>query len=146
MGFFSRIFSSFSKSRKLSEISDRVSKNKDNLKSGNIYDHMDNKSWVVEQTLDIAMKTEHLIDLIDHYDTDREELKKIFESLESGGAGQIVRGHYVPSSYLAFFATLNFVLETRSSLIGESKDREETVMICNRLVKYFENNETGSII
>jgi hypothetical protein len=146
MGFFSRIFSSYNKSKKLSEITRKVKEKSKKLEEGGIYEYMTESKDIPENTIDIVMETDQLKKLIEHYETDREELEDIFSALERGGAGQIVNGHYVPSSSLAFFSTLNFVLEYRESLIGDESSREEIITICDRLVRYFRDNETGDIL
>lgn len=146
MGFFSRVFNSYSKSKKLSEITRKVKERSKKLEDGDIYEYMTGPNDIPEKTIDIVMETDQLNKLIEYYETDRKELEDLFHALEGGGAGQIVNGHYVPSSSLAFFSTLNFVLEYRDSLIGSESKRDEIIIICDRLVSYFRNNETGDIL
>ena len=74
--------------------------------------------------------------MIDHWKVGPAELKDMYKHLIGAGAGQVVRGHCVTASTLAFAPALGYILQ------GVSEDRSWRDM-AYRIVTYFEQGETG---
>jgi len=82
-------------------------------------------------------------EIMRRYGATGQTLKKIYGTLRVMGAGQWVRGHWVPASALAFGPSLTFVLESTRN--GQDRDEQLWTYVAFRLITYFERGEIGTI-
>lgn len=75
--------------------------------------------------------------IVEKYKSSRYELNLVYTQLLKSGAGQWVKGHYVPVSTFGFGFTLDFVLR--------HKDDKDFTQITHKLIDYFEKNDMGPI-
>ena len=135
MGFFS----SFKKSSNLKRISKVLGQTTD-FQSGDVLRSMretsSNKDKALEELLDICENDKQLSQVIEKYNSNREELKKIYSKLLINGAGQWAGGHLCCASALVFTSTLEYVLENKDSI-----GIQEGITI----VDYFEKGRLGKV-
>ncbi|MBD0833745.1 hypothetical protein [Aestuariibaculum sediminum] len=68
---------------------------------------MSDKDLYTEELLTLLSKDKATINLLADYKLKFDDLRVMISTLEQHGAGQIVRGHYVAVSSIAFVDTLN---------------------------------------
>ena len=140
------LFSSFKKSsnlKRISKVLGRLSyeeaKSK-NLSGSDLMKHMFDSSEETEKAeqelLDLCENDKQLSKVIKSFNSNREELKKIYSALVGNGAGQWARGHYCAASALAFVSTLEYVLVNKDSI-----GMQEAFII----VDYFERGKLGKV-
>ena len=89
-----------------------------------------------EQLLDLCENDKQLSKIIEKYNSNRNELRKIYQDLIANGAGQWAAGHFCAASALAFVSTLEFLLQNKKS-IGAG--------VSYIIVDYFETGKLGSL-
>ena len=90
-----------------------------------------------DQLYDLCDTDPQLKGVLLRYEADRSTLDQVYSKLIKNGAGQTVRGHFVPASALTFALTLEYVLS--------HKDDDDFYMVAARLVQYFGDNESGPL-
>jgi hypothetical protein len=69
-----------------------------------------NKNVLLEKLFELLKSDKKTTQLLSLYNRDFNDIRKIITVLEKTGAGQIVKGHYVPISSVSFLAQLEFIL------------------------------------
>ena len=69
-----------------------------------------------EELLDLCENDKQLSKIIEKYNSNRNQLKKIYNNLLVNGAGQWAGGHFCAASALAFVPTLEYVLQNKKSI------------------------------
>ena len=72
---------------------------------------MKKRELYTEQLLTLLANDKHTTDLLTQYKRTFDDIRKIITKLEIIGAGQIVKGHYVPVSSISFLQQLHTILE-----------------------------------
>ena len=90
---------------------------------------------------------------LDEYKVDKERFKRIYGNLVIAGAGQWIKGHWVPASSLVFGSTLEYILEELEKHKGE--DLNSSIPLSNipgywmeiafNLIEYFEKGKMGRV-
>lgn len=65
----------------------------------------------IDELLTLLAKDTQTTNLLKSHGRTFDDIRKIISLLESTGAGQIVKGHYVPVSSIAFLGQLRIILE-----------------------------------
>ena len=138
------LFSSFKKRSNLRRISKELdgtlhyleAKSQGLSESDLMYAMLDKPKKAEEQLLDLCENDKQLSKIIEKYNSNRNELRKIYHDLKVSGAGQWVGGHYCPASALAFVPTLEFVLQNKKSIGAR---------VGYIIVDFFETGNLGSL-
>jgi hypothetical protein len=72
---------------------------------------LNKRELYVEQLLTLLASDKHTTNLLTEYEKTFDDIRKIISKLELTGAGQIVKGHYVAVSSIAFLGQLRVILE-----------------------------------
>ena len=130
------MFFAFRKTRLLGRISREWSKPID---VGNLGRKSSPKDQLLEQLIELVIADKKMGEHVHRLGLDREDLSSFYQDLLSGGAGHVVRGHFVAASALAFGPTLEYLAQHKKEnrIIGRRA--------VFRLIKYSENGETGFI-
>lgn len=72
---------------------------------------MSKRELYTEQLLTLLASDKHTTNLLTQYKRTFDDIRKIIAKLEIIGAGQIVKGHYVPVSSISFLEQLQTILE-----------------------------------
>lgn len=107
-----------------------------------IFEQGSRREAAEEKLLDLVETTLELRQVMLRFGATRATLHEAFQTLETAGAAQRVRGHYVAASALAFVPTLDFVLGRMQRGLN---DRDSTLEMAYKLVQYFERGEVGAI-
>lgn len=110
---------SFKKSKLLSKIAiesnrkrfdenDILSQTIQNITKGKT---LNKQELYIEQLLTLLASDIHTTKLLGEYGKTFDDVRKIISKLELFGAGQIVKGHYVAISSIAFLKQLRFILQ-----------------------------------
>jgi hypothetical protein len=89
-----------------------------------------------EELLDLCENDKQLSKIIEKYNSNRNQLKKIYNDLLVNGAGQWAGGHFCAASALVFVPTLEYVLQNKKS-IGAT--------VSYIIVDYFETGNLESL-
>lgn len=118
------IFKSLQKSRRLRKISKILGDRKVRpLQLSEKYlEQTAKKEEALEHLIDMCFKYDFLKVIIDEYGVSREYLKEMYWLLCVNGAGQWVKGHYVPASALVFPETLKACCEQSKNPKGGLRD------------------------
>jgi hypothetical protein len=100
------------------------------------------RTQTFEEMLDFIESDEDLSDVMIRHNATRDELRSIYRRLEDAGWA---RGHYVPVSALMFGQTLHYALAMVRGLFPGYSNLERNIEMAYRLIKYFEDNESGMI-
>lgn len=79
----------------------------------------------------------YLNTVIENHGVGRQDLEALYQRLVEVGGAQWRGGHYIPVSAFAYAQTLDYMLRCR--------DAQEFKVVANRLIQYFEKNESGTI-
>lgn len=137
------IWRSFRKSLRIIDISKKVTYSN---KVGNIFESLlesENKKQEGLHKLWEMIETDpYLSAVIKHHNADRTMLEKIYTQIETSGAGQFVKGHYIPVSAFSFVYPLEYILRITSK---ESFSYEDNLIMGITLIRYFRNGNIGPI-
>ena len=64
----------------------------------------------IEELLNLLYEDETYRIVLENHNAKISDVRKIIETLESNGAAQVVKGHYVPVSSIAFYDSLDLAL------------------------------------
>ena len=98
------------------------------------------KDIYTEELLSLLSKDEPTLAILKHHNKNFNDLRKIIRNLEKNGAGQIVKGHYVAVSAIAFGDTLNFLCKhwNNDGFDIENEDRENSdQIVAYQMIKSF---------
>lgn len=115
----SRLIFSFKKSRLLSKIAaESASKPFDiseflnqEIKNRVQGKTLSKRELYIEQLLSLLSTDKYTAKLLAQYGKTFDDVRKIIDVLESNGAGQVIKGHYIPISSIAFLKQLQTVLQ-----------------------------------
>ena len=65
----------------------------------------------IEQLFELLASDKHTTNLLTEYNKTFDDIRKIINNLKLNGAGQVVKGHYVAVSSIAFLGQLRTILE-----------------------------------
>jgi hypothetical protein len=106
----------------------------------------DAKGNALRDLLDLILGDPTLFSLLQRYDASREDLQKFYHALLAAGAGQWVRGHWVPASALCYGFTLEFVLARAAEGRAAGRTpREIWQDAAITLVEYFAKGRLGRV-
>ena len=94
-----------------------------------------------EQLVTLLVNDKHTSDLLTEYGKNFDDIRKIISKLELTGAGQIVRGHYVAVSSIAFLGQLRVILQHwdgENFQIDNLDSRNSNIKMVNNLIQSFE--------
>jgi len=95
---------------------------------------MTDKELYIEELLRLLSKDKSTIALLSNYRLKFDDLRNMISILELNGAGQIIKGHYVAVSAIAFIDTLNVLCNywNKDGFDIEGNSREDS----NQLIAY----------
>jgi hypothetical protein len=93
------------------------------------------------ELLTIVHNDPDLSRIVAHYGATQDDLRQVYRALLVTGAGQMMRGHWVPASALAFGTTLDFVLRNSK----EGLDRDGWIDVTYTVLQYFERGQMGKV-
>ena len=128
------MFWSYRKSRLLGRISRRQLQVEAQFEDGSYQPGRRDKTW--DDVSKILKRDPYLSVVMDGWKVGPADVKELYKRLLGAGAGQVVNGHYVAASTLAFAPTLDYILE------GVAEDRSWREM-AYRMITYFEQGEMG---
>lgn len=131
------LFSSFQKSWKLRKISVKLSKCSLEEESNNL-----------DALIQLCLADKYLSIYLNDSGVTENTLKEIYHKLTKSGSGQFADGHYVAASSLVYGQTLIFLLDhyiDGKFYVQDFNEVDSSILISTRLVKYFENKETGEV-
>lgn len=136
------ILFSLKKSNILSKITIEYQKKLDikSLISNTVSGNKSQKEILLQKLFDLLSKDKHTVELLKKHNCDFPDLKKIIEVLELNGAGQIVKGHYVPISAISFLDTLNILLtywDKENFKVDEYDTYNSNLAITNKMLNSF---------
>jgi len=138
MGFFSNLKSSFSKSKRLKDISKRLAQaSSPTLDIKRMMTQSSEKKEILQELYELCENDKQLSVILKKHNATREDLFNIYRVFMSNGGGQWARGHYVAVSIFAFAGTLDYCLSK------ELNSREEVLNTVYRMIEYFEKGEMG---
>jgi len=107
------LFFSFKKSNLLGKIARESQKQRDPKALMEMLDgkRANKKQEYIKELLNLLSKDSYTTDLLSKHGRTFDDLLKIIKLLEATGAGQVIRGHYVPVSSIAFLGQLRDILE-----------------------------------
>ena len=143
------IIFSFKKSQLLSQIAkeskriNSVSTNSSNITIPNKSDvkSVNKFEFYVDKLFSLLLKDEQTTSMLVESGRNVDDLRKIIKKLEIIGAKQIVNGHYVPVSSIAFLKQLKIILSHwngENFMIGDYDARNSNMKIAYQLIKSFE--------
>jgi len=71
----------------------------------------DDREIYKEELLTLLSKDKAIISILKNHNKDFDDIRNMIKNLEANGARQIVRGHYIPASSIAFGKTLNYLCQ-----------------------------------
>ena len=95
---------------------------------------------LMEELLNLLSKDESTLKLLEKHGKTFEDIRGIISCLKSNGAGQIVNGHYVAVSSIAFIDSLDFLLSywSKDGFDIEDFDRKNSnMMVAARMLDSF---------
>lgn len=102
---------------------------------------LNKRELYIEQLLTLLASDIHTTNLLAEYGKTFDDLRKIISKLELFGAGQIVKGHYVAVSSIAFLKQLRFILQhwNGENFVVENLDSKNSNMRTSSiLIRSFE--------
>ena len=110
---FKSLIDNFNKSRLLAKIAiEYETKNDINSLISNLVNNIPNKKDLLREDLFKMISKEDITNkLLRKYERNFSDVEKIVSVLELNGAGQIVKGHYVPLSVIAYPKKLDYLLK-----------------------------------
>ena len=139
------MFKNFIFSFKKSKILSRIAKNEtQSIDLSNLTKSMGSKSKIrtelMNDLFNLLEKDIQTDQLLKHYNCDFEDLRKIITTLEVNGAGQLIKGHYVPFSAISFLDTLQILLQYWNGENFQVNDFDEynsNLFISNKMLTSF---------
>ena len=139
---------SFKKSKILSRIRKAVESRKfdpqsileNAMKSAVSGKTMSDKELYSEELLTLLSNDKATTNLLADYKLKFDDLRIMISTLEQHGAGQIVKGHYVPVSSIAFIDTLNVLCnywDGENFKVEEYDIYNSNLMIANQMLQSF---------
>ena len=107
-----------------------------------LLDRSGRKDAVLEQLFDLAESDPGVRLVMQQHAASRDTLKQVYVRLCAAGAGQWVKGHWVPASTLVFGQTLDYALRR---LAAGAPQRDDILEGAYRLIRYFERGELDLI-
>ena len=92
----------------------------------------------INSLIDVALQNDDVAYIAKVHGIDRATLREVYSELVLAGAGQWVRGHYVPVATFVLPLTMGFVLSRR----GRMHNSE----IAHTLLQYWETGDTGLVL
>lgn len=143
---FKNFIFSFKKSRILS----KIAKNENNgfdmqnfdfekITKGMVNQNKNEKD-LLNSLFELLEKDKFTMQLLHNHDRNFDDLRKIIEKLKLNGAGQIVKGHYVPVSSIAFLDTLQILLQYwngENFEVDNFDDYNSNLFIANKMLTAF---------
>lgn len=143
---FKNFIFSFKKSRILS----KIAKNENNgfdmqnfdfekITKGMVNQNKNEKD-LLNSLFELLEKDKFTMQLLHNHDRNFDDLRKIIEKLKLNGAGQIVNGHYVPVSSIAFLDTLQILLQYwngENFEVDNFDDYNSNLFIANKMLTAF---------
>jgi len=133
------IFKSIKKSSQLVKISN-VFREDYSLDFQSMMKSSNKREDATEALIDLAFEDNNNAPIIKKYKITRKNLKKKFQDLMIGGAGQDAGGHFVAASALVYAQTLIFLYDKK---LTKGMGQET---IAYALIEYFEQGKTGSVV
>jgi hypothetical protein len=102
---------------------------------------MSKRELYTEQLLTLLASDKYTTNLLTDYKRTFDDLRKIINLLEITGAGQIVKGHYVPVSSISFLEQLRLILENwdgENFKIENFDTHDSNLKIAHHLIQSFE--------
>jgi len=102
---------------------------------------LNKRELYVEQLLTLLANDKHTTNLFTDYGMTFNDIRKIISKLELTGAGQIVKGHYVAVSSVAFLEQLRVILERwdgENFKIDNLDSRNSNMKMTYHLIQSFE--------
>lgn len=122
-------------SQKKSKILSKIAKEKQ--KGFNLTEITSDK---IEKLYSLLNNDNATLFLLKKFNKTNEDLRNIVQKLELCGAGQVVRGHYVPISSIAFIDTLELLLEHWNGVNFEIKNyntADSNMLIASKMIERF---------
>jgi hypothetical protein len=94
-----------------------------------------------EQLLTLLASDKHTTNLLTQHKRTFDDIRKVIAKLEITGAGQIVKGHYVPVSSIAFLEQLRTILENwdgENFKIEDLDFHNSNLKLAHHLIQSFE--------
>lgn len=138
---FKNFIFSFKKSKILSKIAKNENKDIDlsNLTSSMVSKRKI-RTELINDLFTLLKKDIQTDQLLKHYNRDFEDLQKIIDKLVLNGAGQTIKGHYVPISAISFLDTLQILLQYWNGENFQVNDYDEynsNLFISNKMLTSF---------
>ena|SRR5690606_26332320 len=105
-----------------------------------INEKLNQKEIYIEELLKLLSEDKFTLELLKKYNRSFIDLKEIINVLEINGAGQIVRGHYVPVSAISFIDSLEIILMYWTGENFKVKDFDNynsNLFIANKMISHF---------
>lgn len=135
---FKTILNSFSKSKKLRELSLRMATPDDWMDQVAQGTHdFDDEDRAKDELFSLCENDPHLSQVLIKHNANRQLLDELHTRLIQAGAGQWARKHWVPASAFAFGSTLEYLLN--------HKDDSDFDIFAYTLIMYFQNNKSGAV-
>lgn len=102
---------------------------------------MDKRQLHIETLLTLLASDKHTTNLLTQHKRTFDDIRKIISRLEIIGAGQVVKGHYVPVSSISFLAQLHTILEFwdgENFKIDNMDSHNSNLEMANYLIQSFE--------
>lgn len=102
---------------------------------------LNKRELYIEQLLTLLAKDIHTTNLLAEYGKTFDDVRKIISQLELFGAGQIVKGHYVAVSSIAFIKQLQFILQHwngENFMIENLDSKNSNMKVVYILIRSFE--------
>lgn len=102
---------------------------------------LNKRELYIEKLLALLSNDKHTTDLLTNYKRTFDDIRKIINKLELNGAGQIIKGHYVAVSSIAFLEQLQTILEYwdgEEFQIDDLDTYNSSLKIIDHLIQTFE--------
>jgi hypothetical protein len=130
---------SMKKSKFIRQVSVILGDNSSITSVENLMQQGDKKKAAENTMYEFCLNDPLLSQVIQKYNATKIDLENIYRILIAQGAGQWIKGNYVPVSSLLFQHSLDYLLEKiKTSKIGPEE--------AYRVLMYFEKGETGPIL
>jgi len=98
------------------------------------------KEILIEELLTLLSTDSKTLEILEHHHKKFDDLRNIIVKLELFGAGQIIKGHYVPVSSIAFLDTLNILLsywDGENFSIKDYDNQDSNTLIASKMLQSF---------
>ena len=97
-----------------------------------------------EDLFDLVLSDADLSVLIRRHGSNRDELRNIYQMLVLSGAGQWIRGGFVPAAALATIPTLDYILSSLRHN-AQADPRDLSLVIASDLIEYYQSGRMGPV-